>query len=153
VIDIDKAPQLTVCLRQVPDAVQAVVATHVECGLAREFGVAWVPRVDGRGNEIAGVTQEQMDAYSSRTMAITDRLPGAVESWTAKYGREPNKRELLHIRQEVTMASRDGKKDGELHLDARAGFLKQPLWCCPCGHGRWSRRRRSRCCKSWLMRR
>ena len=110
----------TVCLRQVLGAVQAVVATHAECGLTREFGVAWVPRADGRGNEIAGVTQEQMDAYSSRTVAITDRMPAAVESWTAKYGRAPNRRELLYIRQEVTLASRDGKQGGAIDWDALA---------------------------------
>ena len=110
----------TVCLRQVLGAVQAVVATHAECGLTREFGVAWVPRADGRGNEIAGMTQEQMDAYSSRTVAISDRMPAAVESWTAKYGREPNRRELLYIRQEVTLASRDGKEDGAIDWDALA---------------------------------
>jgi hypothetical protein len=67
----------TICLRQV-GAVQAVVATHAECGLTREFGVAWVPRADGAGNEVAGITREQMDAYSSRTVSITGRLPEAV---------------------------------------------------------------------------
>ena len=108
----------TVCLRQILGAVQAVVATHAECGLTREFGVQWVPRADGNGNEIAGITQEQMDAYSSRTVAITDRMPAAVESWTAKYGRAPNKRELLYIRQEVTLASRHGKEDGGIDWDA-----------------------------------
>jgi hypothetical protein len=97
----------TVCLRRVLGAVQAVAARHVECGLTREFGVSWMPRADGRGNEIAGVTQEQMDAYSSRTVAITDKMPDAVASWTAKYGRGPNKRELLYIRQEATMTSRE----------------------------------------------
>jgi len=65
----------TVCLRQVLGAVQAVVATHAECGLTREFGVEWVPRADGNGNEIAGISQEQMDAYSSRTVSITRRMP------------------------------------------------------------------------------
>ncbi len=35
-------PLDTICLRQVLGAVQAVVATHAECGLTREFGVAWV---------------------------------------------------------------------------------------------------------------
>ena len=104
------------CLRQILGAVQAVVATHAECGLTREFGVEWVPRADGNGNEIAGITQEQMDAYSSRTVSITDRMPAAVESWTAKYGRAPNKRELLYIRQEVTLASRHGKEDGAHRL-------------------------------------
>ncbi len=110
----------TVCLRQVLGAIQAITATHAECGLTREFGVQWVPRRDGRGNEIAGISQEQMDAYSSRTVAITDRLPAAVASWTAKYGRTPNRRELLHIRQEVTLASRDGKDRGVIDWDALA---------------------------------
>ena len=108
----------TVCLRQVIGAVQAVVATHAECGLTREFGVGWVPRTDGAGHEIAGITQQQMDAYSSRTVAITERMPEAVASWTAKYGRAPNRRELLYIRQEVTMASRDGKDAGVIDWDA-----------------------------------
>ena len=108
----------TVCLRQILGAVQAVVATHVECGLTREFGVGWVPRADGKGNEIAGISQEQMDAYSSRTVSITERMPAAVESWTAKYGRAPNKRELLYIRQEVTMATRHGKEGGAIDWDA-----------------------------------
>jgi len=108
----------TVCLRQILGAVQAVVATHAECALTREFGVEWVARADGRGNEIAGVTQLQMDAYSSRTVSIMGQMPAAVESWTAKYGRAPNERELLYIRQEVTLASRHGKEDGQIDWDA-----------------------------------
>jgi hypothetical protein len=38
-------------------ALQAVPATAVECELTAEFGVNWIPRADGRGNEIRGVTQ------------------------------------------------------------------------------------------------
>jgi hypothetical protein len=110
----------TMCLRQVLGAVQAIVATHVECGLTREFGVAWVPRPDGCGNEIAGITQEQMDAYSSRTVAITGQMPAAIASWTAKYGREPNQRELLYIRQAVTLATRHGKQQAVIDWDALA---------------------------------
>jgi hypothetical protein len=110
----------TVCLRQVLGAVQAIVATHVECGLTAEFGVSWVARADGRGNEIAGVSQAEMDAYSSRTVAITEAMPAAVASWTAKYGRVPNERELLYIQQEVTLASRHGKEHGVIDWDALA---------------------------------
>ena len=110
----------TVCLRQILGAVQAIVATHVECGLTAEFGVRWVARTDGRGNEIAGITQKQMDAYSSRTVAITGAMPAAIESWTAKYGRAPNQRELLYIRQEATLASRHGKDSGVIDWDALA---------------------------------
>ena len=110
----------TISLRQALGAVQAIVATHVECGLTSEFGVRWVPRADGRGNEIAGITQEQMNAYSARTVAITEAMPAAISSWTAKYGRAPNQRELLYIRQEVTLASRHGKEDTAIDWDALA---------------------------------
>ncbi|MGO8958696.1 MAG: MobF family relaxase [Streptosporangiaceae bacterium] len=108
----------TICLRQVLGAVQAIVATHVECALTQRFGVEWVPRPDGYGNEIAGITQQQMDAYSSRTVTIKDELPAAVAEWTQKYGRAPNRRQLAHIQQEVTLASRNGKREGQIDWDA-----------------------------------
>ena len=85
-----------------------------------EFGVTWVPRANGAGSEIAGISQEQMDAYSTRTVSITERLPEAVASWTARHGRAPNRRELLHIRQEVTLATREGKDPGVIDWDAAA---------------------------------
>jgi hypothetical protein len=43
----------------------AVIAAYVEPALTREFGVQWVRRLDGMGNEIAGVTQEWKDAFST----------------------------------------------------------------------------------------
>ena len=108
----------TATLRQVLAAVQAIVATHAECGLSREFGVAWVPRRDGIGNEIAGVTQAQMDRYSSRAAAIAEELPNAAAAWAAKYGREPSQRELLFIQNEVTLTTRRGKADGAIDWEA-----------------------------------
>ena len=60
-------------MRGVLGALQAIAATAVECELTREFGVNWIPRTDGRGNEIQGVTQAQMDAYSTRTVMVASR--------------------------------------------------------------------------------
>ena len=60
----------TASVRGVLGALQAVAATAVECELTAEFGVDWLPRADGRGNEILGVTQAQMDAYSTRTVQV-----------------------------------------------------------------------------------
>lgn len=57
----------TMSVRGVLGALQAVAATAVECELTRAFGVDRIPRADGRGNEIRGVTQAQMDAYLSWT--------------------------------------------------------------------------------------
>ena len=64
----------TMALRYQLPAAQAIAAAHVEAALTREFGVAWVPRSDGAGNEICGITQETMDAYSSRAIAVDDKL-------------------------------------------------------------------------------
>ena len=52
----------TVCLRQVLGAVQAIVATHVECGLTREFGV----RV-GRARRTAAGTRSRASRRSRWT--------------------------------------------------------------------------------------
>jgi hypothetical protein len=61
-----------VSVRGVLGALQAVAATAVECELTAEFGVAWIPRADGRGNEIKGITQAHMDAYSTRTVQVRE---------------------------------------------------------------------------------
>ena len=79
-----------------------------------------LPRADGKGNEIRGVTQAQMDAYSTRTEAIKDATPRYVAAWIGRYGRAPNERELLHIQQLVTLATRQGKDDGVIDWDACA---------------------------------
>ena len=66
-----------------------------ECGLTRGFGVEWVPRPDGRSNEIKGITQAQMDAYSTRTVAVHEKERELAQAWERKNGRAPNSRQLL----------------------------------------------------------
>jgi AAA domain/TrwC relaxase len=108
----------TMALRNQLPAMQAIAAAHGEPGLAREFGVAWVARADGAGNEIRGISQAQMDSYSSRAKAIEEGTPEAVRLWTAKHGRAPNQRELLYIQNEVWERTRDGKPEGAIDWDA-----------------------------------
>jgi hypothetical protein len=81
----------------------------VECELTREFGVDWVPRADGRGNEIKGVTQTQMDAYSARTVQVHEKERELAQAWERKNGCAPNSRELYYITQKATLLSRKGK--------------------------------------------
>ena len=100
-------------------AVRGIVTAHLDAALTREFGVTMTAREDGKGNEIAGITREQIEKYSTRTQQIDDATQEAVDEWAAKHGREPSKRELLYIRQEVTMASREGKEDGAIDWDAQ----------------------------------
>ena len=110
----------TASLRAVIGALQAVAATAVECELTREFGVDWVPRADGRGNEIKGVTQAQMDAYSARTVQVHEKEHELAQAWERKNGRAPNSRELYYITQKATLLSRKGKDAGQIDWDALA---------------------------------
>jgi hypothetical protein len=110
----------TMSVRGVLGALQAIVATVVECELTREFGVAWVPRADGRGNEIEGVTQAQMDAYSTRTVQVRAKERELARAWERRHGRAPTSRELLYIANDATLQSRRGKDAGPVDWDALA---------------------------------
>ena len=110
----------TMSVRGVLGALQAVAATTVECELTREFGVQWIPRADGRGNEVRGVTQAQMDAYSTRTVQVREKERELARAWERKHGRAPTSRELLHIANAATLQSRKGKESGAIDWDALA---------------------------------
>jgi hypothetical protein len=107
-------------VRGVLGALQAVAAMAVECELAREFGVEWIPRADGRGNEIKGISQAQMDAYSTRTVQVREKERELARAWERKHGRAPTSRELLHIANAATLQSRKGKDAGAIDWDALA---------------------------------
>ena len=110
----------TMSVRAVLGALQAVAATAAECELTREFGVDWIPRADGRGNEIKGVTQAQMDAYSTRTVQVREKEHELAQAWERKHGRAPTSRELLYIANAATLQSRQGKDAGAIDWDALA---------------------------------
>jgi conjugative relaxase-like TrwC/TraI family protein len=97
----------TVSMRGILGALQAIAATTVECELTREFGVDWIPRADGCGNEIRGITQAQMDAYSTRTVQVHAKERELARAWERKHGRAPTSRELQQ---------RPGSEDHQLSL-------------------------------------
>src|SRR4051794_1901921 len=107
-------------VRAVLGALQAIAATTVECELTAEFGVDWVPRADGRGHEIKGITQAQMDAYSTRTVQVREKERDLARAWERKHGRTPTSRELLFIANAATLQSRKGKDAGAIDWDALA---------------------------------
>jgi hypothetical protein len=92
----------------------------VECELTREFGVDWVPRADGRGDEIKGISQAQLDAYSTRTVQVREKERELARAWELRHGRAPTSRELLHIANAATLQSRKGKDAGAIDWDALA---------------------------------
>jgi hypothetical protein len=105
--------------RQIP-AIQATTAAYVEAALSRELGVAWVPRADGAGNEIAGINQAEIDAFSSRRDSVTAKQADLAEQFRGKYGRTPSQRELLSIHRTAWAATRDAKPEGPIDFYAAA---------------------------------
>ena len=110
----------TASLRAILGALQAIAATTVECELTREFGMEWIPRADGRGNEIRGVTQAQMDAYSTRTVQVHEKERELAQEWERRHGRAPTSRELLYVANDATLQSRKGKDSAPVEWDALA---------------------------------
>ena len=100
-------------------AVRAIFTAHLDAAMVRAFGVELTPREDGAGNEIKGISREQIEKYSSRTQQIKDETERIREAWVRSHGREPTRRELLYIQQEATMSSREGKEDGTIDWDAK----------------------------------
>ena len=124
----------TASLRAVPGALQAMAATTVECALTREFGVEWIPRADGRGNEIRGITKTQLDAYSTRTVQVHEK-----ERELARVGAPPRSR--AHLTRAAAHRQRR-------HLAVPQGQGRGPggLGCASCAMGRhaWRRAREHR---------
>ncbi len=110
----------TMSVRADLGALQAIAATTVECELTREFGVDWIPRADGRGNEIRGISQAQMNAYSTRTVQVREEERELARAWKRKHGRAPTSRELLHIANAATLQSRKGSGRARYFVGIRA---------------------------------
>ena len=108
----------TMALRHQLPAMQAIVTAHAEAAMTREWGITWVAREDGAGNEIRGITQAQMDEFSSRAQDIAPRMEALVRQFTADYGRAPNRAEMRSLHDEAWDATRADKDKGGIDWDA-----------------------------------
>jgi hypothetical protein len=77
--------------------------------LTEKLGVQALPRSDGNGWEIAGVSEELRNQFSSRRQAIGPRVQQLVEEYEDKHGRAPNARAVWSMAQFVTLDSRPAK--------------------------------------------
>lgn len=75
----------------------------------RTLGLHHRERVDGFGWEVEGITQEDMDLFSTRSRAIDPLVAEMVARYVEKYNREPNARERDEMRQSATLLSRPSK--------------------------------------------
>src|SRR5258707_12390767 len=131
-------------LREQLGAMAGIVESRVRSALSREFGVRRTPRADGRGYEIEGIPQSVLDAYSTRTQKVTQKAAQLAREWEAKYGRQPNAREMLFITDEANLASRLGKDDEPLDWDKLAKKWDKTIGGGSAGASRgWQSRRRA----------
>jgi hypothetical protein len=99
-------------------AASAIATVVMENALTRRFGVRWVPRKDGHGREIAGISQALMEEFSSRRQSIGPVTARLAREYEAQFGRAPDARTLTSLRQWANHATRRGKDEGPLDLAA-----------------------------------
>jgi len=79
-------------VRAVLGALQAVAARRWSASFRREFGVEWIPRADGRGNEIRGVDAGSAGRLFHADGASTREGTQTRAAWERKHGRAPTSR-------------------------------------------------------------
>ena len=99
-------------------AFSAVVAAEMERMLTARYGVAWVPRIDGHGREIAGVPHKAIEEFSTRRKTITAEAAQVATLREAEWGRKPDALQMDRIMRDVTQRTRQGKEETPLDLAA-----------------------------------
>src|SRR5579863_3920422 len=97
-------------------AAAEIAAAELERALTRDFGVVWVPRADGHGREIKGVSAEMMDTFSSRRQVITELAAQVAAQREAEWGRRPDARQMDAIQRDITQRTRHGKEEKPLDI-------------------------------------
>ena len=99
-------------------AAGAIMAAHLEAAMTRRFGVEWVPRADGMGREIKGISQRAMDLFSTRRETITRNVRAWAGEYERTHGRKPTQRMLHAVARREHNATRHAKPEGKLDMRA-----------------------------------
>ena len=75
------------------------------------LGYAMVPRADGNGAEVGGVSQDVMDLFSSRAVAVTGELKRLAQEYESKHGKPPSRRTLWLLHQQAGQNTRRTKAE------------------------------------------
>ncbi|MFE5291156.1 MobF family relaxase [Isoptericola sp. NPDC056618] len=112
--------------------------------LTNTFGIGWERRDRGPDRstqwEIAGVPDELLAEFSSRSRHIdvaTDRL---IADYEAAHGRRPSPRAIVRLRAQATLATRPEKSIHSL-ADLTAGWRRRAARLMRCGPTEWARDR------------
>ncbi len=85
------------------------------------LGYAMVPREDGNGAEVGGVSQDVMDLFSSRAVAVTGELQRLAQQYADKHGRPPSRRTLWLLHQQAGQRTRRSKAEAQRTIAGRTG--------------------------------
>ena len=85
------------------------------------LGYAMVPRADGNGAEVGGVTQDVMDLFSSRAVAVTGELKRLAQEYADRHGRPPDRRTLWLLHQQAGQNTRRTKAEARRTIAGQTG--------------------------------
>ena len=85
------------------------------------LGYAMVPRADGNGAEIGGVSQDVMDLFSSRSATVTVELKRLAREYENKHGKPPTRRTLWLLHQQAGQNTRRTKAQARRTLAGYTG--------------------------------
>ena len=85
------------------------------------LGYAMVPRADGNGAEIGGVSQDVMDLFSSRAVAVTGELDRLAREYQAVHGKPPSRRTLWLLHQQAGQNTRRTKAEARRTIAGQTG--------------------------------
>src|SRR5690348_6811493 len=85
------------------------------------LGYVMVPRADGNGAEIGGVSQDVKDLFSSRAVAVTGKLDRLARQYQAVHGKPPSRRTLWLLHQQAGQNTRRTKADARRTLAGQTG--------------------------------
>jgi AAA domain/TrwC relaxase len=85
------------------------------------LGYAMVPRADGNGAEIGGVSQDVIDLFSSRAVAVTSELKRLAQEYQDKHGKPPTRRTLWLLHQQAGQNTRRTKTEARRTIAGQTG--------------------------------
>ena len=85
------------------------------------LGYAMVPRADGNGAEVGGVSQDVMDLFSSRAVAVTGELKRLAQEYADKHGKPPSRRTLWLLHQQAGQNTRRTKSQARRTIAGHTG--------------------------------
>ena len=101
-------------------AVAPVPGRSVQSRLSA-LGYAMVPRADGNGAEVGGVSQEVMDTFSSRSRALTPELKALIGQYQKAHGKPPSRRTIWLLGQQAAQNTRRTKAEARRTVAGQTG--------------------------------